>query len=107
MHARVFSHLRAVVAVLMVAGAPVGFSQTTPALGRLARPDLGEASPVPTNLVLNPPRPPGPKPLFQPPVTGGLSVNPDSREESRGFYNAIYPASANPPQGSTADVSSC
>ncbi len=45
--------------------------------------------------------------MFQQPVTGGLSVNTDSREEVRGFYDAIYPASDNVPQDSTADASSC
>lgn len=47
------------------------------------------------------------RPLFEQPITGGLSVNTDSREETREFYNAIYPASDNAPQDSTADASSC
>lgn len=69
-------------------------------------PALGPAAPVPSNLVLNPPPALGPKPLFQP-VTGGLSVNTASREETRAFYNALYSAPANTPQNTTADAASC
>ena len=72
----------------------------------LSAPELGEAAHAPTNLVLNPPPSSGPKPLDQP-VTGGFSVNTDSREEVRDFYNAIYPTSDNVPQDSTADESGC
>jgi hypothetical protein len=72
----------------------------------LSAPELGEAARAPTNLVLNPLPSKGPKPLDQP-VTGGFSVNTDSREEVRDFYNAIYPTSDNVPQDSTADESSC
>lgn len=68
--------------------------------------DLGEAARAPANLVLNPPPSKGLQPLLQP-VTGGFVVNTDSREEVRGFYNAIYPTSDNVPQDSTADVSGC
>ena len=40
-------------------------------------------------------------------VTGGFSVNTTSREETRGFYNAIYPSSDNVLMDTTADVSTC
>lgn len=83
-----------------------GLAQPAPTLGHSNGPDLGEAARVPPNLVLNPPPAKGPKPLTQP-VTGGFSVNTDSREEVRSFYNAIYPTSDNVPQGTTADVTSC
>ncbi len=83
-----------------------GRSQTAPSTGHRQRPDLGEAAPAPANLPLNPPPAKGIRPLLQP-VTGGFTVNTDSREEVRGFYNAIYPSSDNVPQDSTADASSC
>jgi hypothetical protein len=66
---------------------------------------LGDAAPVPPNLPLNPPKPIGPQLVV--PVTGGLVVNTDSREEVRSFYNAIFPTSENIPQDSTADAGSC
>lgn len=102
---RLFQARAAAVALLLAFTLP-GFSQQTTSSGRWLRPDLGEASRAPTNLVLNPPGVKKPKPLSQP-VTGGFSVNTDSREESRDFYNGIYPTSDNVPQGSTADASSC
>ena len=84
------------------------FSQDTPPMKTVAGPSLGPAASVPPNLTLNPPsKGQGIKPLFQSLVTGGLSVNTDSREQVRGFYNAIYPASDNIAQNSTADASSC
>jgi hypothetical protein len=83
-----------------------GFPQAIVASRVPMLPDLGEASRAPTNLVLNPPPVPGPKPLLQP-VTGGFTVDTDVREEMRGFYNAIYPTSDNVPQGTTAEASSC
>jgi hypothetical protein len=83
-----------------------GLAQQAPAIAHVNGPDLGEAARVPPNLVINPPPSKGPKPLAQP-VTGGFSVNTDSREEVRSFYNAIYPTSDNVPQGTTADVTSC
>lgn len=84
----------------------IGFSQPAVGFRATSPPDLGEASRVPTNLDLNPTSLKGLKPLLQP-VTGGFSVNTDSREAVRGFYNAIYPTSENVPQNSTADASSC
>ncbi|HTR41224.1 MAG TPA: hypothetical protein VMH87_06375 [Pseudomonadales bacterium] len=69
---------------------------------------MDQAAPAPPNLTLNPaPKGQGINPPYQAPVTGGLSVNTDSREEVRGFYDAIYPASDNIAQNSTADASSC
>ncbi|MBU6410294.1 MAG: hypothetical protein KGR98_07895, partial [Verrucomicrobia bacterium] len=69
-------------------------------------PNLGQAAPAPPNLPLNPSPAKGAKTLLAP-VTGGFSVNTDSREQTRDFYNAIYPVSDNVAQGTTADVSSC
>ncbi|MGA2656588.1 MAG: CAP domain-containing protein [Verrucomicrobiota bacterium] len=40
-------------------------------------------------------------------ATGGFSANPNSREETRAFYNALYLSSQDVPMGSSADVSSC
>jgi len=39
--------------------------------------------------------------------TGGFSVNTDSREEVRSFYNAVYRASDGVPMNTTADVATC
>ena len=98
--------LTSAIATFAMALALPGFSQPTVGVHVVPLPDLGEASPVPTNLVLNPPVSKGKKGLTQP-VTGGFSVNTDSREEVRSFFNAIYPTSDNVPQGTTADVSGC
>jgi len=40
-------------------------------------------------------------------VTGGFSVNANSREQVRSFYNAVFPTSDGIPMHSTADVASC
>lgn len=40
-------------------------------------------------------------------VTGGFSVNANSREQVRSFYNAVYPTSDGIPMQTTADVASC
>src|SRR5215470_20153098 len=40
-------------------------------------------------------------------VTGGFSVNTDSREQVRGFYNAVFTSSIGVPMNTTADVSAC
>jgi hypothetical protein len=40
-------------------------------------------------------------------VTGGFSVNTDSREQVRGFYNAVFTSSIGVPMNTTADVSTC
>jgi len=96
----------AIFAALMLVLPSSGLSQTAPSTRQRERPDLGEAAQAPSDLELNPPPPRGIKPLAQP-VTGGFTVNTDSREETRGFYNAIYPVSDNVPQNSTASASSC
>jgi hypothetical protein len=93
-------------AVLMSGLCVPGFAQPAPTVAQAPRLDLGEASRVPDNLLLNAPGPSGPHPLLQP-VTGGFAVNTDAREEVRSFYNAIYPTSDNVPQGTTADATSC
>ena len=100
-----FAKLLLFVAVLGSALKP-GYGQEAPTLRQVKPPDLGEAAPAPPSLNLNPPPAGGTKPLFQP-VTGGFTVNTDSREETRDFYNGLYPVSDNVPQNSTADVSSC
>jgi hypothetical protein len=83
-----------------------GFSQVAPATKMSQHADLGKAAPAPPNLELNPPPGKIQAPLG-PVVTGGFSVNTDSREEVRSFYNAIFPTSDNVAQNSTADVTSC
>jgi hypothetical protein len=40
-------------------------------------------------------------------VTGGFTVNTDSREEVRSFYNAVFKSSDGVPMNTTADVSTC
>jgi hypothetical protein len=40
-------------------------------------------------------------------VTTGFSVNADSREQMRAFYNAVYSATNNAPINSTSDVATC
>jgi hypothetical protein len=102
--AKLFSLLA--VASAVVSLPLTGLCQKAPTIGHLERPNLGQAAPVPSNLVLNPPPSKGATPLLQT-VTGGFSVNTDSREEVRAFYNAIYPTSDNVSQGSTADTASC
>src|SRR5580704_433785 len=102
-----FLNLPVVLALVWLASVPAGNAQTTANVNPKPTPNLGEASPAPPNLPLNPPHGIGPKPAFQPPVTGGLVVNTDAREEVRSFYNGIFPTSENIPQDSTADASSC
>src|SRR5215470_6244113 len=46
----------------------------------------------------------GPRPLT---VTGGFSVNTDSREQVRGFYNAVFTSSIGVPMNSSANVGTC
>lgn len=46
-------------------------------------------------------------PLIRSLVTGGFSVNPNSREQVRSFYNAVYLASEGIPMQTTSDVSNC
>jgi hypothetical protein len=62
---------------------------------------LGDAPAPPTDLSGLPRR------LRQRDVTGGFSVNTASREEVRGFYNAVFTASADVPMNSSAVVASC
>ncbi|HWX19764.1 MAG TPA: CAP domain-containing protein [Candidatus Binatia bacterium] len=40
-------------------------------------------------------------------VTGGFSVNTDSREQVRSFFNAVYPSSDGVPMNTTANVATC
>ncbi|HWF18428.1 MAG TPA: CAP domain-containing protein, partial [Verrucomicrobiae bacterium] len=65
---------------------------------------IGEAAKAPK-------LPPAPQPAIRArtdvTVTGGFNVNTDSREQTRTFYNGIYPTSANVPMYSTADVPNC
>jgi len=100
-------HLHFIACILPLILLPAsGLSQSAPEVRTLTPPDVGQAAPAPANLVLNPPPVRGPKPLLQP-VTGGFTVNTDSREEVRGFYNGVYTTSENVPQDSTADALAC
>ena len=85
-----------------------GRGQQTPDVRQVNPPDLGQAAPAPSGLSLNPPAKgtKGSLPMLQP-VTGGFSVNTDAREETRDFYNGLFPVSDNVPQDSTADASVC
>jgi hypothetical protein len=105
---KTLGNFRLFVVILSLAGLFPLWCPAQPTTGHRVSnpPDLGEASPAPANLRLNPPAPLGAKPLFQT-VTGGFAVFTDSREEVRSFYNAIFPTSENVPQDSTADVSGC
>ena len=98
--------LSILVAALLATGVAAQ-SQTTGYFNPKGTANLGEPSPAPLNLSLNPAPLHGLKPAFQQPVTGGLVVNTDAREEVRSFYNGIFSASENIPQNSTADASSC
>jgi len=66
-----------------------------------AEPILGDAPTAPKD-VSNLPR--GPMELG---VTGGFTVNTDSREEVRSFYIAVYTSSDGVPMNTTANVSTC
>ncbi|HKI68220.1 MAG TPA: CAP domain-containing protein, partial [Verrucomicrobiae bacterium] len=63
---------------------------------------LGDAPHAPTDLSGLPGK--GVRPLS---VTGGFTVDINSREQVRSFYNAVYSSSDGTPMGTTADVSSC
>ena len=67
-----------------------------------AQPALGKAPLPPADVSNLPGR--GARPLL---VTGGLNVNPNSREEVREFYNGVFLASAGIPIGSTAVTAQC
>jgi hypothetical protein len=55
-----------------------------------------------------PPKPPVSKPVpLDITVTGGFTVNTDSREQVRSFYNGIFHTSDNVAMNSTADVPNC
>jgi hypothetical protein len=69
---------------------------------RANEPTLGDAPRMPENVSGLPGagvRPKG--------VTGGFSVNINSREQVRSFYNAIYPSSAGVPMNTTEDILDC
>jgi len=69
------------------------------------QPMLGEAQRAPANLTASP-QAATPRKLDLT-VTGGFRVNTAAREEVRDFYNALYPASDNVPENSTADQANC
>ena len=81
---------------------PPGFSQTTPAASSVQPPSLGDAPKAPKDVSGLPGG--GPRPQE---VTGGFNVNTDSREQTREFFNAIYPSSQGVPMNSTAVTASC
>jgi hypothetical protein len=65
-------------------------------------PFLGTAPKAPVNFT--PPSGGVPRKLD---ITGGLSVNSNSREQTREFYNAIYPASEGVAMNSSAVIADC
>lgn len=73
-------------------------------LGTSLRADviLGEAPRAPKDVSGLPGGGPHPRT-----VTGGFSVDTSSREQVRGFYNAVYTSSAGTPMNSTAVTASC
>ena len=89
-------------ASLTVLLAPPAFSQTTPAAASVPPPDLGKAPRAPADVSGLPGG--GPRPQD---MTGGFSVNADSREQVRQFYNAVYTSSQGVPINSTAVTASC
>jgi hypothetical protein len=101
-----FFHLPAMLLLVSLAPLFAVKAQTTANFNPRPPTSLGEATPAPPNLPLNPPPMIGPKPAVVP-VTGGLVVNTDEREEVRSFYNGIFPVSENVPQDSTADGPGC
>ena len=82
--------------------APV-LAQAPPGTRSTAAPKIGDAARLPEGYIV---LPHGPQPMIQW-INGGFSVNTDSREQVRNFYNALYPTSENVPQDSTADASNC
>ncbi|MDE3066384.1 MAG: hypothetical protein KGJ60_02425 [Verrucomicrobiota bacterium] len=67
-----------------------------------AQPTLGDAPRAPSDVSGLPGG--GPHPLD---VNGGFTVNANSREQVREFYNAVYTSSDGVPINSTANTSSC
>lgn len=63
--------------------------------------DLGEPPPAPADLS-GLPRPTG---IYS--VTGGFTVDANSREQVRSFYKAVYLASEGVPMETTSDVANC
>ncbi len=63
---------------------------------------LGDAPRAPKDISGLPGK--GVRPLS---VTGGFTVDINSREQVRLFYNGIYPSSDGTPMGTTSDVSTC
>jgi len=81
----------------------IGLAFFGPTLKAMGQPTLGDAPKWPANLTRLPQET---KPKVQT-YTGSFSVNTDSREQVRDFYNAIYATSENVPINSTADVADC
>ena len=81
---------------------PTGFSQPPTATPSPQPPNLGQPTPTPKNVSGLPGG--GPRPLE---VTGGFTVNTDSREQTRQFYNAIFPSSEGVAMDSTAVTTNC
>ncbi|HXR04889.1 MAG TPA: hypothetical protein VN836_09305, partial [Verrucomicrobiae bacterium] len=79
-----------------------GFSQMMPATSSVPPPNLGDAPRAPNDVSGLPGG--GPRPQE---VTGGFSVNTDSREQTREFFNAIYPSSQGVAINSTAVTTNC
>jgi hypothetical protein len=82
--------------------APPAFSQTTPTVGSLPPPSLGDAPTAPKGVSGLPGG--GFHPMD---VTGSFNVNASSREQVREFYNAVYTSSEGVTMNSTAVTASC
>ena len=82
--------------------APPAFSQTTPTVGSLPPPSLGDAPTAPKDVSGLPGG--GFHPMD---VTGSFNVNASSREQVREFYNAVYTSSEGIAMNSTAVTASC
>jgi hypothetical protein len=87
-----------VVILAVLLRASLGLAQNTAVFA----PVLGPAPKAPSNI--GPSSNGSPRKLD---VTGGLSVNSNSREQVREFYNAIYPASEGVPMNSSAVIADC
>jgi len=78
----------------------LAFALAFPPSGR-AQPRLGDPPTAPTDVSGLPGG------VKRADVTAGFSVNTDSREQMRSFYNAVYPSSAGVPINSTSEVTNC
>lgn len=76
-----------IIALAALASPALCHSQTSPATQAPVTPSIGEATRLPPGYIV-PPH--APQPLIQL-INGGFSVNTNSREQVRDFYNGIHP----------------